>query len=205
MASNAAWRMDVARWRDTVTEWLQVGKPENILNADIFFDGRPVHGDQELGDTLMQDALKAASQSLPFLSMLSVHAADFETPIGWFGRFKLEEGRTDLKKGGLMALFSTARVLALRFGLTERSTRERFSAVRNHLDHGQEAISDLLEAHRIILDTILRQQLRDLTHGIPLSNRVKAPELTNLQRQNLRWALDRIPLVENLLGTPPKL
>lgn len=205
MASNAAWRMDAARWRETVARWLQVGNPENILNADIFFDGQPVHGDQELGDMLMQDALKIAGRSLPFLSMLSVHAADFETPIGWFGRFKLEDGRTDLKKGGLMALFSTARVLALRFGLTERSTRERFSAARKHLDRGQEAIGDLLEAHRIILDTILRQQLRDLSHGIPLSNRVKASELTNLQRQNLKWALDRIPLVANLLGTPAKL
>ena len=73
-------------------------------------------------------------------------------------------------------------------------------AARDHLDHGKESIADLIEAHRIILDTILNQQLRDLDQGIPLSSRVKPLSLSNLQRQNLRWALDRVPLTLNLLG-----
>jgi DNA polymerase-3 subunit epsilon/CBS domain-containing protein len=200
MASNAAWRMDVTRWRERVAAWMADSRPENILNADIFFDGRPVHGQRELGEALMQDAFQTARQSRAFLSTLSARAAEFETPIGWFGRFKLEDGRVDLKKGGLMALFSTARVLALRHGITQHSTRERFLAARDHLDHGKEAIADLIEAHRIILDTILHQQLRDLDEGIPLSTRIKPSSLSNLQRQNLRWALDRVPLTLNLLG-----
>jgi DNA polymerase-3 subunit epsilon/CBS domain-containing protein len=200
MASNAAWRMDAAQWRKTVAAWLADSKPENILNADIFFDGRPVHGRLELGDALMQDALEAAGRSLSFLSALSARAADFETPIGWFGRFKLEDGRVDLKQGGLMALFSTARILALRYGIAQRSTRDRFLAARDHLDQGKVAISDLIEAHRIILATILGQQLQDLDEGIPLSSRIRPSSLSNLQRQNLKWALGRIPLTVNLLG-----
>ncbi|MDH3662523.1 MAG: DUF294 nucleotidyltransferase-like domain-containing protein, partial [Alphaproteobacteria bacterium] len=200
MASNAAWRMDVARWRRTVAAWMADSRPENILSADIFFDGRAVHGQRELGESLMQDAFQAAGRSPAFLSALSARAAEFESPIGWFGRFKLEDGRVDLKKGGLMALFSTARVLALRHGIAKHATRERFLAARDHLDHGKEAVLDLIEAHRIILDTILRQQLRDLDQGIPLSSRVKPSSLSNLQRQNLRWAMDRVSLTLNLLG-----
>ncbi len=202
MASSAAWRMDAARWRKTVGEWIKISSPGNILNADIFFDGCVVYGDRALGDALMQEAREAAGRSLPFLSALSLHAAEFETPLGWFGRFKLEEGRIDLKKGGLMALFSTARVLALRFGIADRSTRGRLAAASEHLDHGKEAVGNLIEAHRIILNTILRQQLSDLDSGIPPSNRIKPSELTGLQAQNLRWALDQIPLIANLLGTP---
>ena len=200
MASNAAWRMDVDHWRKTIATWIADTKSENILSADIFFDGRPVHGQQELGDALIQDAMAAVGQSLHFLSTLSAAAADFETPIGWFGRFKLEDRRVDLKKGGLMVLFSTARILALRFGLAERSTHERFLAASNHLDDDIETISDLIEAHRIILETILHQQLNDLDQGITLSSRVKPSSLSNRQRQNLRWALGRIPLTINLLG-----
>jgi DNA polymerase-3 subunit epsilon/CBS domain-containing protein len=205
MASNAAWRMDAVHWRKRVAEWLKVNSPDNILSADIFFDGHAVHGDLDLGEALMQDALQAAGQSPAFLSTLSRHAADFESPVGWFGRIKLKEGRVDLKKGGLMALFSTARVLALKFGISARSTRARFLASREHLDHGEEAVGNLVEAHRIILETILRQQLRDLTSGIQLSNSIRPSELNGFQRENLRWALDKIPLTADLLGTPPRL
>jgi DNA polymerase-3 subunit epsilon/CBS domain-containing protein len=200
MASSAAWRMDVPRWRETIASWMTNSRPENILSADIFFDGRPVYGEMELGDALFKDALAAAGKSLPFLSTLAAAAAQQKTPLGMFGRLKLEDGRVDLKMGGLMSLFSAARILALRYGLSERSTRERFLATRGRLDHGEEVIADLIAAHRILLETILRQQLADLDQGIPLSSRVSPALLSNLQRQNLKWALGRIPLTLNLLG-----
>lgn len=104
-----------------------------------------------------------------------------------------------------MALFSSARVLALKYGLQERSTRDRLLAAKSHLDVGDEMIGNLIEAHRILLDTILRQQLRDLESGLALTNGIIPGELTGLQRDNLRWALDQIPLTTNLLGTPPTL
>jgi DNA polymerase-3 subunit epsilon/CBS domain-containing protein len=205
MAMNAAWRKDVDHWRRTIAGWLEVSSPENILSADIFFDGVAVHGDLALGDQLMRDARAAARGSKPLLRALALNAAEVEPPIGWFGRFKLEDGRVDLKKAGLMPLFAAARVLALRFGLEERSTQTRLLAARDHLDHGKEAIADLVEAHRIILEAVLRQQLADLQAGIPLSNRIRPGELTGTQHQNLKWALERIPLTAGLLGTPPRL
>ncbi|MGI9507711.1 MAG: DUF294 nucleotidyltransferase-like domain-containing protein, partial [Geminicoccaceae bacterium] len=117
MASNAAWRKDAAHWRMTVNDWLKISSPDNILSADIFFDGRPVHGDLDLARKLMRDAREAAGRSPAFLGALARQAADIDPPIGWFGRFKTREGRVDLKKGGLMALFSSARVLAIKYGL----------------------------------------------------------------------------------------
>ena len=205
MASNPAWRKDAARWRTTIGDWLNISSPDNILSADIFFDGRPVHGDLDLARSLMQDARGAAGRSPAFLGALARQAADIDPPIGWFGRFKTREGRVDLKKGGLMALFSSARVLALRYGLEARSTRDRMLAAKDHLDIGDEAVGNLIEAHRIILDTILRQQLHDLENGAALTNGIVPGNLTSLQRDNLRWALDQIPLTANLLGTPPPL
>ena len=200
MASNAAWRKDAAHWRKTIAAWMADSRPDNILSADIFFDARPVHGQMELGDALMQDALTAAGKSPSFLSALAATAAQHKSPIGWFGKLKLKDRRVDLKKGGLMVLFSVARILALRYGLAERSTRTRFLAAYDHLDEGKEAIADLIEAHRILLETILRQQLVDLDQGIPLSSRVSPSSLSNLQRQQLKWALGRTPLTLNLLG-----
>ena len=59
MAQNAAWRMSESQWRQTVARWISRSEPEDILNADIFFDCRPVHGEVELGDSLRRDAIAA--------------------------------------------------------------------------------------------------------------------------------------------------
>lgn len=202
MAANAPWRKDTEQWRETVAGWIQRNQPEDILNADIFFDAVAVHGSQELGDTLHADALQAARNARSFIQTLSINAAEFKTPIGMFGRFQSKNGRVDLKKGGIMPIFSTARVIAIRHGIAARSTADRFEAARGHMAESGTVIDNLLEAHRILLDTILRQQIRDIETGTPLSNNVAPDALTAHDRDQLKWALEQIPSVTDLLGTP---
>ncbi len=202
MASNAAWRKDVGDWRKTIGGWIRRNRPESILSADIFFDTMPVYGAGDLGRTLIDDARQAAAGSKSFLQALSLNAADFRTPLGAFGRFRLTDGRIDLKKGGIMPIFATARVLAIRHGIAARSTAARFEAARPCLETGGAVIDNLTEAHRILLNLILRQQLIDIEAGTKLSNRVAPKTLAAHDRQQLRWALEQIPSVADLLGTP---
>ncbi len=117
MASKAEWRRDVAGWRDTIGSWLTRSRPEDILRSDIFFDAVAVYGDEGMAETLWRDAVSAAQDTRVFLRLLALNAAKVEPPIGLFGRFRSQEGRIDLKLGGVMAIFSAARVLALQHGL----------------------------------------------------------------------------------------
>lgn len=202
MASNAEWRMDAARWKDTVRSWVSRSRPEDILNCDIFFDAMPVHGQAALADSLRENAIAEAGKVRSFLTTLAMNAAKFDSPIGWFGRFKQEDGRVDLKLNGIMPIFSTARVAALQYGLTHRSTPARLSGLKETGEVSERTIDTLIEAHRILLNLILRQQLRDLDNGLPLSNKVAPSDLTELDRQEMRWALEQVPRVTGLLGTP---
>ncbi|NIA69958.1 CBS domain-containing protein [Pelagibius litoralis] len=218
MASNAAWRQDLDGWRETIGAWITRSKPEDILNCDIFFDATPVHGDTTLAQTLKDEALAAAQSARSFTKLLALNAGSFTLPLGWFGKVRLQDGRVDLKKGGIMPVFSTARVLALQYGLKAVSTRERLEAYRALQESagigsgmgpdrgadrgGDKNIGNLIEAHRILLNLILRQQLRDIAHGVPLSNKVAPGELTAYDRQQMKWALERIPSVADVLGTP---
>ena len=59
---------------------------------------------------------------------------------------------------------------------------------------------NLGEAHRIIFNCILTQQLLDLDAGITLSNRVAPNSLSASTRDQLSWALNQVPNVPNLLG-----
>jgi CBS domain-containing protein len=203
MAGNAAWCKSVSQWRKQVAHWLSRGEPQDILNADIFFDASPVYGDQGLVDDLRADAIAAASKTTAFLQLMDMNAASAKPPLNWFGRFRLDEdGRMDLKMHGVMPVFSAARVLALRHALPDHSTAARLGALRGKPDVSEEYIDGLLEAHQIILRAILQQQLADIEQGIPPSNRVDPKKLHAPEKAHLMWALKQVPLVRDLLGDP---
>lgn len=202
MAKSSRWRMSVPDWRLTIEGWLRRSQPEDLMSTDIFFDAVAVHGRLALGESLRDEALDAAGRAGGFLKLLAVNAATFAVPLGWLGRFKLEERRMDLKKGGIMPIFSAARVLALRHGVKARSTSERLAGVRGKGDADPALVDRLTEAHRILLGAILEQQLHDLELGIKPSNKVAPNELSASQRDRLRWALEQVGLVANLLGDP---
>ena len=101
-----------------------------------------------------------------------------------------------------MPIFSAARVLVLEHGLTARSTPERLDALRPLGIASDKTIDDLIEAHKVLLNLILRQQLRDIDQGLPLSNKVAPAELSDFERDQLKWALEQVSSVGDLLGTP---
>lgn len=202
MASNAAWRMPVSAWKTTVHGWIGRTQPQDILSCDIFFDSVAVHGQSALFEEVWTEAAVHAGKSRSFQSLLALTATNITSPFNWLGRLKLDGGRVDLKRHGLLPIFSAARVVALQNGVTARSTRDRLNAARVMGLATDTIIDDLLECHRIALELILRQQLRDLNAGIKLTNQVAPSELTAFEREELTWALSHVPLVANLLGTP---
>ncbi len=203
MAKNEAWRKTAAEWRKHVAGWLSRSDPQDILNADIFFDALPVHGDQHLADALRRDAIEAASQSQSFIKLMTLNTANIDPPLGWFGRFRLEEdGRMDLKRGGIMPIFSGARVQALKHRILERATASRLEALRHTPEAPHRAITKLLEAHKILLGAILNQQLEDIERGTPPSSRVDPKDVPSAEKERLKWALEQVKSVRDLLGDP---
>lgn len=203
MAGNPAWCKSAGQWRKQVSHWLSRADPQDILNADIFFDALPVYGDHGLVDELRDDAIEAASKAIAFLQLMDMNAARAHPPVNWFGRFRLEgDGRMDLKMHGIMPIFSAARVLALRHALLDRSTAARLEGLRGKPDISEENLDGLLEAHQIMLRAILQQQLADIEQGIPPSNRVDPKKLHAPEKAHLMWALKQVPQVRDLLGDP---
>jgi DNA polymerase-3 subunit epsilon/CBS domain-containing protein len=202
MASNPAWRMSIKGWQNLLQTWVRRQSPEDILKCDIFFDAVGVHGDIRLANEVLDYAFEIGSESSQFIKLMSINACKNSPPLGFFGRFKLDNGRMDLKMGGIMPLFSTARVLSIKHGIRRLSTPARFAALSTEIGKMQNTLENLGEAHRIIFHTILEQQLLDLEAGIPLSNRVAPDSLGSALRDQLSWALQQVPNVSNLLGDP---
>jgi CBS domain-containing protein len=206
MAKNPQWRGSAAHWRERLQHWIGRSNPEDLLAVDIFFDFRAVHGDGALAAALWRDAYAAAKGEAGFAKLLVESGGNFEPPLGWFG-FRTENGRADLKLGGLFVIVSTARVLAIYNGIAEHSTKARLENVRALGLGSGDDLTAMIETQRVILGAILDQQLADIAAGRPPSNKVEIKRLSRAEQAKLKEALGSIrhanEMVRDLLVSRP--
>jgi DNA polymerase-3 subunit epsilon/CBS domain-containing protein len=190
MARNRAWRKSAADWRATVDAWVRRQRPEDLLNVDIFFDAVPVHGDARLGDTIWEHAYTRGHAARDFQNLLIEIARRRGSAFTLFGKFRTDEkGRIDLKRHGLMPIFTAARVLSIKHDVRARSSAERLRGVATKGAAAHETVDVTLDAQRTILAAVIAQQLVDTEAGVPLSPRVAPDRLGKTERAQLKAAL----------------
>ncbi|MEZ5775520.1 MAG: DUF294 nucleotidyltransferase-like domain-containing protein [Hyphomicrobiaceae bacterium] len=201
MAKTPEWRHSVEGWKRVIDTWVGRSRPKDLLNVDIFYDAAPVHGDAALAGEIRDYAFAAGHRSRSFQMLLTELARDWRAPFTLFGGIKVDEkGRVDLKKGGLMPIFTGARVLAIRHDVRATATPARLAGVRALGIGSAEDLDAADEAHRVILGAILDQQLRDTAAGLPLSNRVEVARLGKEMQAELKTALGAISGLTGLLS-----
>ncbi|HRD77010.1 MAG TPA: DUF294 nucleotidyltransferase-like domain-containing protein, partial [Hyphomicrobiaceae bacterium] len=201
MAKSAKWRQSVAGWHATVDTWVRRQKPEDLLNVDIFFDAAVVAGDEGLGDEVIAYAFARAHDARDFQMQMTELARRWQPPFTLFGNFKTgPEGRVDLKLGGLLPIFTAARVLALKHAIRARSTPERLRNFAATTGASETDIETLIGAQGVILKAMISQQLVDIETGIPPSPRVDLKRLDAGQRAQLKSAVQGVRIATSLVG-----
>ena len=197
MARNPQWRGSMRTWLERIDGWIRRSNPQDLLSVDIFFDLRAVHADVAMADHVWRAGFDAVRGESAFAKLLAEAAGPMEAGFTWFGRFKTERGRIDLKRAGLFGIVTSARVLALRHHVVERSTRARLAGIKA-LGRGESDLEALVDAEAVFLDLILRQQIDDVEHGRPPSNAVAIERLSRRDRDRLRDALKSVEHLDEL-------
>jgi DNA polymerase-3 subunit epsilon/CBS domain-containing protein len=193
MARNREWRKSVADWQATVDGWVRRQRPQDLLNVDIFFDGVPVHGATSLGESIWEHAYARGHAARDFQNLLIETARQRGSAFTLMGNFRTDEkGRIDLKRYGLMPLFTAARVLSIRHDVRARSTADRLQGIAAKGIAPPQTIEAILDAHRLILGTVIGQQLLDTEAGVPLSPRVDLKRFDKTEKARLKDALTQI-------------
>ncbi len=192
MARNPDLRGSIDDWRARIGDWIGRTRPEDLLAVDIFFDFRAVHGDMALAADLFDEAYAAAHQAPMLAKLLAEQIGSHRPPLTLFGGFKLTDGRVDLKIGGLFPVVAAARCLALRHDIRLRSTRERIQALREKNIGSAEDLERWLDAHGVIVNAILRQQIADLEGGRPPGSRVDPAILGKSEQARLKTAIGHL-------------
>jgi CBS domain-containing protein len=197
MATNPLWRKTLSQWIDQTALWGRKHNSIAVRLIDIFFDFQPVWGEENLAVTLRQKVLKMVSANHFFLQQMCEEEADHNVPLGFFGGFVTEgktghAGQTNLKLSGVLPLVEATRLLALREGIAETSTRARISALceKGVLD-GDEKES-LIDALDHMSELLLKRQITDFKEGREVGYYLEPDKLPKHTRAHLLSALKNI-------------
>jgi CBS domain-containing protein len=129
MAGNAACCLSQAEWRGRFAAWLREPTPEALLNANIYFDLRPLHGATALAEELQAWLLALTRGNRLFLGLLAHNALEAQPPLGMIRSFRTTAGEggdtLDLKAEGTRLFVDAARALALSMGIADTGTAQR--------------------------------------------------------------------------------
>ena len=210
MATNPRWRQTTSGWRQTFRAWMNEPEPTPIMEAQIFFDMRPITGDVALYASLSADILAIAPRSTRFLAHLAASAVQRTPPIGFFRNLVLERdgehrNSLDLKHGGIAAVVQLARLYCLTHGLAPVNTQTRLTAARNAGAISAESSENLADAYEFICYQRVRHQGRQIREGVTPDNYVDPDELSDLDKKHLRDAFAVVRTMQGALSTTYQL
>lgn len=166
MASNPDCCLSGQEWRGRFGTWIREPTPEALLNANIFFDFRPLSGNADLARALRDWLTDVIPGNRLFLGMLVTNALQAEPPLGVIRAFRTDDdgtepGTIDLKTHGTRIFVDAARALALGLGISETNTTQRLRLAGTRLNVDERETDALVESFQFLQMMRLRIQ-----HGL---------------------------------------
>ena len=191
MAGNRDWCLSADEWRAKFASWIREPTPQALLNANIFFDFRPLVGNGALAEALRAWLLGITQENRFFLRMMVANALQAEPPLGVIRAFKIDEGEhagtIDLKTHGTRLFVDATRTFALALGIAETNTTQRMRLAARRLNIEERHIEATAESFQFLQMLRLRAQRGDLaTEG---GNRIDPYALNELDQRMLKEAL----------------
>jgi CBS domain-containing protein len=198
MASNPACCLSEREWQARFAHWIDHGAPEDLLNASIYFDFRPLAGAAALTQSMRALVVREAARNARFMKQMAENALRNGPALTWTGGLDTTalngQSVIDLKLHGTAVFVDAARLYALAHGIEATGTRARFEAAARALGaSAQEAEAwtgafEVLQMLRlqVQLDSARRHAV-DAADGNP--NLVDVAALNDIDRRVLKESL----------------
>jgi CBS domain-containing protein len=205
MAGNPKWCLSLSQWKELFDGWIERGDPQSLLNANIFFDFRPLAGDPSLAQAL-RDHVAARAAAVPrFLKQMSDNALRNGPPQSWTaGVFETLFGReaavVDLKMNGTVPFVDAARLLALAHGVHATGTVQRFEALADAGGVLPREVRNWIDSFQFLQSLRLRAQHIGQPTPDANPNVLDTRTLSALDRRILKEAFREARLVQQRLA-----
>lgn len=207
MASNPKWNQPLGVWKRYFSEWIREPEQIAVMHTNIFFDFRPVHGDDALATDLKNHTFERIEADRSFLAFFAKNAAENPPPLSFFRNVIVERSGEhrdafDVKARAMTPLADAARVLVYDFGISiYGSTAERWQAIAETNESLARLAGEAAMAYEILMRIRAIEGLRRGTSG----RYVHIKELNKLERQTLRNTFSVIKDVQLMLTSRYRL
>jgi CBS domain-containing protein len=185
MAGRPECCLTADEWRARFAGWIEHGAPQDLLNAAIYFDLRPVAGDAALALPLQRFVSERAAATPRFLKQMAQVALEHRPPLAWHGG--IAGDRVDLKLQGTALFVESARLLALAGGVAATNTRQRLEALAAPLSVPEAEIDAWVAGFEYLQLMRLGVQAAGAPPG--RANEVEVASLNDIDRRVLRETL----------------
>ncbi len=197
MANNPKWCQPLSVWKKRFADWILYPTPEAVLKSLIFFDFRPLYGDETLGVELRQHLTRMLKGQNVFLAHMAKATTKNKPPLGFFRTFLVEKSgehkdELNLKFRGIGPIVDIVRLLALESGITETSTIERIEAMKGKHATIDTMGSELIQAFEFISLLRIHHQVKQIERDEAPDNFINPSNLTNLEKRFLKEAFEVI-------------
>jgi CBS domain-containing protein len=190
MASNPRCCLSLQEWRMRFSDWMERGAPEDLLNASIYFDLRPLFGQAALAQDLTSLVARKAASLPRFIKQMADNALRNRPPLSWLGSVETRNvdghGMVDLKHSGTAILVDVARLYALAHGVSATGTRERFEALGPLLKVAPNESQAWVAAFEFLQMLRLRVQIAQPDAPADKANQVELSTLNDIDRRMLK-------------------
>lgn len=190
------WRRPLDDYVVSFSRWVDSPVPAELLQAEVFLDVRPVHGDLDVGR--LHGILEAGGRRGGFMLQMARAAVTFRPPMVIGRHVRTEHGNLDVKRSGTAAIVLLARLYALAAGSAARTTPLRLEAAREAGTLSVSGVESLLDAYRLLTGLRLRHQVDQAAAGVVPDNLVALARLSPSDRRRLLAALRTVRVMQEI-------
>lgn len=201
MASNPKWNQPLSTWKSYFSDWIREPEKIAVMHTNIFFDLRPVHGDDTLAHALKSHIFERIKTDRAFLAFFAQNATQNPAPLSFFRNMIVERSGEhrdafDIKARAMMPLADAARVLIYDLGINiYGSTAERWQRIAEV----DEALARLSSEAAMAYEILMRIRAMEGLERGSSGRYVHIKELNKLERQTLRNTFSVVKDVQLML------
>jgi PAS domain S-box-containing protein len=203
MAVNPKWCLSISEWKNKFSKWMLEATPESILEVNVFFDIRCVHGDGELVRNLRDHVQSLIRQNPEFFIHYAKNCLGYKAPLGLLGRIRTERRgseKTINLKDCIKPIETFARIYALKYGIEEPGTLARLRRLREKDALQAEALREMVYIYNYLWQLRFFNQISAHVEFSTHADELDIEKLTDIERDNLQSVLSRIPVFQTKLS-----
>ena len=190
------WRRPLEDYAASFSRWVDDPVPAELVQAEVFLDVRPVHGDLDV--SLLHGILESGRRRGGFMVQMARAAVTFRPPMVILRHVRTEHGNLDVKRSGTAAIVLLARLYALAAGSAAATTPLRLQAARDAGTLSAYGADSLRDAYRLLTGLRLRHQVEQAAAGATPDNLVPVAGLSSSDRRRLLDALHAVRVMQEI-------